>query len=154
MTEPLPRDSGPEEIFPDDVYADQELVILSLHTNEDHVRASARAALSPQKGIKRELRLRRRSGELSPDGVNPFYLIQLNAAGIPLRRNNLQNSTGLQAVELTHLECMIVGHLLLIDCHGVRHDIDLCLIPEGKTVILFPEDLGDEEGQPFLRVVN
>ncbi|MFH1444591.1 MAG: hypothetical protein ABIG34_04365 [Candidatus Peregrinibacteria bacterium] len=154
MTDPLPRDSGPEEISPNDVHVDEEPVILLLHTNGDQVRASARAALSPQQGIKRELRLRRRSRELSRYGIDPFYLIRLNDAGIPLRRNNLQNSTGLQAVEPTHDECMIVGHLLLIDCHGVQQDIDLQSIPEGKTVILFPEDLGDEEGKPFLHVVH
>ena len=162
MTDSSKENTRPEESPPENMGHEQQPDILPFRKDDDATRASVLSVLSFQSPDRiTELTRRRETNELSPYAFDPLRLWRLNggddqdAEPIPLTRSALVHSTGVQAVELTPEECGILGRLSFIDCHGRRHDLDLrAAVSGGRTLILFPEDLGDTEGKPSLRVFD
>ncbi|MDD4287385.1 MAG: hypothetical protein PHO20_00725 [Candidatus Peribacteraceae bacterium] len=163
MTDPTTK-LGSDALPPEDEGHEEQPDILPLREEERKTRGSVFSVLSLQSPDRATTLAKRREAKekkLSPHGFDLNRLWLLNggddkdAEPTPLTRSMLMHSTGEQAVVLTAEECGIFGRLSFIDCHGRRHDLDLrAAVPEGKMLILFPEDMGDTEGKPSLRVFN
>ena len=93
----------------------------------------------------RELARRRETKEISPYDFDLNFLFQLNQADAPLTRRDLRHETGLQAVVLTRDYMEALSCLDFIHSSGERMLIEPKSLPEGSVLVLFPEDLGDEE---------
>jgi len=158
MADSSKENDGLEMSLSENEGTDDRPNILPLRSDVDGTRASVISVLSLQSPDRAtELKKRREKKELSPHDFDLNRLWWLNggddrdAEETPLTRAELGN----QAVVLTEKECGMLGRLSFIDCHGRRHDLDLrAVVQERKTIILFPEDLGNEEGKPSLRVVD
>ncbi|MDD5743071.1 MAG: hypothetical protein PHX87_06660 [Candidatus Peribacteraceae bacterium] len=155
------RDTGHEAIPPREGSVEDQPVILPIRPQIPATRTSVHTVLSPQY-IDRKLELQRRRDacELSLSAFDPARLWWLNGgddeAAEPkaLTRSMLMHSKGEQAVVLTFEERNIVRRLTCIDCHGRRICLALEDILENELLIIFPEELGDTEGKPSLRVIG
>lgn len=124
------------------------------------MREVARAALDPLQRLKQL----RESKEISPHDFDLNELLQHAKHGEPLRRRDLAHSTGEQALVLSSAELDVLWDELCdcgmeaapieyIDRSGKRVAVTEELF-SGNVFVLLPEDLGDEEGKPALRVVE
>lgn len=125
-------------------------------TSSAQPKASATPEVSPSPKEKKlqELSNRRESGALSPHDFDLNFIFQLNQANAPLTRRDLAHETGNQAVVLTRADFEALGCLDFIHSSGERMLIEPESLGEDDVLILYPEDLGDEEGKPSLRITD
>jgi hypothetical protein len=64
----------------------------------------------------------------------------------------LAHETGNQAVVLTREELEVLGCLDFIHVSGERMLIEPESLREGDVLILYPYELGNEEGKPYLQI--
>ena len=88
---------------------------------------------------------RRETRELSPYDFDLNFIFQLNEAGVPLTRRDLAHETGNQAAVFTSDDLRTLGYLDFIHVSGERMVIEPESIKESDVLILYPEDVGDEE---------
>lgn len=93
----------------------------------------------------RELSCRREAGELSPHNFDLNFIFQLNQIGAPLTRRDLNHKTGTQAVVVTRDDLEALGCLDFIHYSGERMLIGPESLQKDSILVLYPEDLGDEE---------
>jgi hypothetical protein len=108
-------------------------------------------ALSQREMEMRKIAKLRESREISPHDMDLNFLWQLNQSDRPLTRQHLAHETGNQAVILTKEDFDALGCIDFIHSSGERMIIDSDCLPEGNIFVLYPEDLGDEEGKPFCK---
>lgn len=97
---------------------------------------------------KNELARRREAKEISQFDFDLNFIFSLNETGFPLKRKDLEHKTGIQAVVINREELETLGCLDFITASGERMLIEPESLREGDVLILYPEDLGDEEGKP------
>lgn len=98
---------------------------------------------------------------MSKEPYNMYDLYTIVSEGRPIVRNDLCNAaTGLQEpIVLTSellsdlLDQAGVDHFQIIDKYGRPIRIFAGCIPDGADLIIFPDDLGDAQGQPRLKIV-
>jgi|GEM_PF-6187701 len=115
------------------------------------VRSEAQGILSSRQRKIAELVRRREARELSPFDFDLNALFQLNQQGMPLTRRELAHATGLQAVVLTPENFERIGCIDFIHSSGERMVIEAASLKPDDVFILYPEDLGNEEGRPASR---
>jgi len=134
---------------------------LRIHGEISDARDVARKTLDPIQRLKKL----RESGEISPHAFDLNKLLEYAGRGILLRRSHLAHSTGKQAVELIldqlyALQDALAEHgmegtpIMFIDRLGRKTVITEDFFSGAGILILLPEDLGEEEGKPALRVVG
>lgn len=101
---------------------------------------------------RKRLAERRESGELSRYDFDLNWIFQLVEYGVPLTRKALHHQTGVQAVVLTPEDLETLGDFAYVSADGKIVTIHVGSIPEGDVLILYPEDLGEEDQRPFPRL--
>lgn len=96
----------------------------------------------------RDLAERREQKELSPFDFDLNFIFQLNQINAPLRASDLRHETGWQALVLTRDDLETLGCLDFISRNGERMMIEPESLSSDDALILYPEDLGESEGQP------
>lgn len=102
---------------------------------------------SPKEKKLRGLSDRREANEISPYDFDLNFVFQLNQIDAPLTRRDLNHETGVQAVVLTREDLEALGCLDFIHSSGERMLIEPESLREGDVLILYPEDLGNTEGE-------
>ena len=97
-----------------------------------------------------ELERHREAKEVSPHDFDLNFIFQLNQIDAPLTRRDLNHETGTQAVVLSREDMEALGCLDFIHRSGERMLTEPESLSEGDVLILYPEDLGDVEGQRCL----
>ncbi|MBI2117667.1 hypothetical protein HYT95_02095 [Candidatus Peregrinibacteria bacterium] len=97
----------------------------------------------------RWLARRREAHEISPHDFDLNFIFQLNQVNAPLTRRDLNHETGTQAVVLNREDMDALGCLDFIHRSGERMLIEPESLAEGDVLILYPEDLGNVEGEAF-----
>ncbi|PIR54359.1 hypothetical protein COU75_01275 [Candidatus Peregrinibacteria bacterium CG10_big_fil_rev_8_21_14_0_10_42_8] len=105
-----------------------------------------------------ELLRRREAKEVSPHDFDLNFIFRLNEIDVPLTRKDLVHETGNQAVVITREKLEEIselssnygdgrdlGYVDFIHVSGERRLIESEDIREGDVLILYPEELGDEE---------
>ena len=81
--------------------------------------------------------------------ITPFFhldsIFQLSQMELPLSRKDLEHKTGLQAVVLTREDIEDLGVIDFIHSSGERMMIEPESLKHDDVLILYPEDLGDQE---------
>ncbi|MDD5103670.1 MAG: hypothetical protein PHX93_04680 [Candidatus Peribacteraceae bacterium] len=162
MANPEKRDTGPETTPQQEgTFAAAPSLLPAIAAGQADIHTSAAGALAEKQRKLGELARRRESKEISPYDLDLNVLWRLNGGDdehvepTPLTRSMLMHSTGEHAVVLSPENRKIVRRLTFIDCYGRTISVDLRNdVPEDETLILFPEDLGDTEGKPSLRVID
>ena len=107
------------------------------------------AALDPvvarRKQKFQEISSRREAKEISPFDFDLNFIFQLNEAGMPLTRKDMQHETGGQAVVLTRQDFDALGCLDFIHSSGERLLIEPESLDPNDVLILYPDEVGDEE---------
>jgi len=91
------------------------------------------------------LSARRETHELSPHDFDLNFIYQLNEAGLPLTRRDMQHQTGNQALVLTRDELETLGYLDFIHASGKRTVIWPSSLDPDDVLILYPDEVGNEE---------
>lgn len=105
-----------------------------------------RAELPKERKL-RELERRREAKEIGPHDFDLNFIFQLNSINAPLHYSDLRHERGWQAVVLTRDDMETLGCLDFIHRSGERMLIEPESLSEGDVLILYPEDLGNVEGQ-------
>ena len=108
-------------------------------------RGALDAALARKAQQLAELSARRETKELSPYDFDLNFIYQLNVAGSPLTRKDMQHETGNQALVLTRDDLRILGSLSFISASGKRVVIRPENIDPNDVFILYPDEVGDEK---------
>lgn len=95
-----------------------------------------------------ELAARRRAGEISPLNFDAGFLRQLNELNRPLTRADMRHSTGEQALVLTSAQLQEFGVLHFLHITGEEMHIEPESIDPDDVLILYPNEVGDEESAP------
>lgn len=95
----------------------------------------------------KELSAKREAKELSPFDLDLNFVFQLNEAGLPLTRKDMLHETGKQALLLTRQDLEVLGYLDFIHASGVRVTLEAESLDAEDVFILYPHEMGDEEGQ-------
>lgn len=93
----------------------------------------------------RELSAKREAKELSPHDFDLNYIFQLNQAGLPLTRKDMQHETGNQALVITRDDLETVRYLNFIHSSGERMVIEPESLDPNDVFILYSHEVGDEE---------
>ena len=107
-------------------------------------RSTVEAVLTPRERRLRELAERRREG-LSPHDFDTNEIRRLDDERIPLTRTILGN----QAVIIDSDALKVLRGTNIILASGVRSPIDPEDFGNDDVLIIYPEDLGNEEGKPL-----
>ena len=110
--------------------------------------------LSPMQRKFRELVQRREAGLVSPHDFDLNFIFQLNQINAPLTRRHLRHESGNQAVVLTRDGFDSLGYIDFIHKSGERIRIERDDLDKYDVLILYPSDLGDVEGQPYLQIAE
>lgn len=132
----------------------------TLDEYRDTVQGAADDAIrevSPKERMLRELARRRETGEISPHDFDPNIILWLNQENEPLRYSDIithyVDEAGLPAaVVLTYESMREIGVLDYIRRTGEREKTDFEDCSEDDVFILFPEELGESEGEPRLEI--
>jgi|GEM_PF-6517660 len=139
MTDSM-RVPGPDETPPlkDDSGAGD--VTSRLQTEGDDTAGQAEAALMTEE---QKLARRRESKELSKHPADLNIISSINDQGALLTRRHLVSTDDLpRAVVLTYDDLCVLGHVNYLDRNDEPQSIEVDMVPEDATIILFPEDLG------------
>ena len=92
-----------------------------------------------------ELSRRREVKEISPHNFDLNFIFRLNEIDAPLTRKDVVHETGNQPVVIDREELEALGCIDFIHASGERMVVEAESLRDGDVLILYPEELGDEE---------
>ena len=154
MVNPTRTDPGSEIPSSEGIPVAESSLPANIEAHQTEARAAASEVLTPRQRKLAELDARRRehiesdrgAEKLSDYDLDLNFLWQLNGEGLPLTRKDLNHATGNQAVVLRFEDFETLGSIDFIHSSGERMVIEAESLSPDDVLILYPEELGDEEG--------
>lgn len=93
-------------------------------------------------------------GTLSAFPFDLNFIASINEVGELLRYSNIRHTVGEQAVVCTREDMEILGGLAYVDRSGQIRDAEPESVAEDGVFILYPEELGEQEGVMRMGIVS